>query len=63
MRRYQVVEHNWYAHCAKCGKVQRKMDMKKLYASVGTSCPVPKILCHLCQSCFCALLDELEVSM
>lgn len=23
----------------------------------------PTILCFLCQSCFCALLDEWEVSM
>ena len=55
------MSHNWYAHCAKCGRLQEKKVMQKLY--IGDRYHAPKILCHLCQLCFCALLDELEVSM
>lgn len=56
------MSHNWYAYCAKCGKVQEKKEMRRLYTTEHTY-GTPKILCFLCQSCFCALLDELEVSM
>lgn len=56
------IQHNWYAACAKCGRVREKKTMNRLYYSVeryGT----PKVLCFLCESCFCTLLDEWEISM
>lgn len=56
------MSHNWYAHCAKCDKLQEKKRMRRLLTTdhaYGT----PHILCFLCESCFCALMDELEVSM
>jgi len=54
--------HNWYATCAKCGVWQEKKEMEKLYYSEERYSP-PKVLCHLCKSCFLLLLDELEVSL
>ena len=55
------MEHNWLAICPRCGKLGKKREMKKLYVAVGIYNPTPKILCHICQSCFCALLDEWEI--
>lgn len=55
-------KNNRYALCAKCFIAQEKKEMRKILTAehyYGT----PRILCHLCQACFCALLDELEVSM
>lgn len=52
--------HNWYTHCAKCGTFHRKRDMRAIYTAVSSYTP-PKLLCHLCQSCYCTLLDEWEI--
>ena len=54
-----MVAHNWYASCAKCGE----RDMKRNMIALRIGNYNPKLLCWLCQSCFCALLDELEVCM
>lgn len=51
--------HNWYAECAKCGKWKLKREMQAI--KVGNY--NPKHLCWLCDGCFAAMLDELEVSM
>ncbi len=54
-------EHNWLAICPRCGRIDEKRNMKKIYTSVGVYCPTPKILCHLCYPCFAALCDEWEI--
>lgn len=56
------MEHNWYAHCAKCGTRQEKKKMQKLYTAEDRNSS-PRVLCHLCRHCFLRLLEELEVSM
>ena len=43
-------------------KFQRKQDMHGLFTPKNKYGP-PAILCHLCESCFLQLLDELEVSL
>lgn len=52
--------NNFYAHCAKCGRYERKREMRPLYSAVSSSMP-PHLLCFLCESCYCAMLDELEI--
>lgn len=52
----------YYGTCAKCGKEQMKKYMVSLYVKDGSYSQM-KILCHICQRCLPALLDELEVSM
>lgn len=48
--------------CAKCGVEGLKQNMVTLLIRESSGSPV-RTLCHLCKSCFPALLDELEVSM
>lgn len=53
--------HNWLATCPKCGRLGEKKNMRRLLTTdhpYGT----PKVLCFLCHSCFCRLLDEWEIS-
>lgn len=50
------------AICAKCGNEGMKRSMTALYVKTGVYDP-PRILCHICERCLPALLDELEVSM
>lgn len=58
----QQIHHHWLAECARCKRVGDKRDMQRLFIEKQRyACPT--ILCFLCQSCFCALLDEWEVSM
>lgn len=49
-----------YGHCARCGAYERKRRMRPLYTAMSSSLP-PKLLCYLCEGCFCALLDGLEI--
>lgn len=51
--------HNWYTHCAKCGRTGLKREMQAIYTSASSM--HPRLLCYLCQSCYCTLLDELEI--
>lgn len=53
--------HLWFERCAVCGEMLPKMRMRPLYTSLRSSNP-PRLLCYLCESCFCGLLDQLEVS-
>lgn len=55
-----MVDHMWYASCARCGIVQLKRDMRPLYTA-PTRYQSPRILCHLCEACFFRLLDEWEI--
>lgn len=55
------VQHNWYANCAKCGKVQLKREMQVLFTAESRYL-APRVLCHLCPSCYAAMLDELEIT-
>ena len=50
-----------YAHCAKCQEYSPKRFMRPIFTSASSSAP-PKILCYLCESCYCDLLDYLEIS-
>ena len=52
--------HSWYTTCAKCGTVHRKREMRPLYSAISSSMQ-PKLLCYLCERCYCDLLDELEI--
>ena len=56
------IQHSWYAHCAKCGRMQEKKRMQRLLY-VADRYGTPRILCFLCEPCFCTLLDEWEISM
>ena len=60
MERRTVSGHNWYSSCAKCGTIHRKREMRPLYVADSNSLP-PRLLCYLCQACYCILLDELEI--
>ena len=55
-------KNNRYALCAKCYRPQEKKEMRKILVTESPY-STPRVLCHLCLACFCALLDELEVSM
>ena len=48
--------------CAKCGREGLKGKMNSIYIKADKYSPM-RILCHICQRCIPALLDELEVSM
>lgn len=51
-------------NCALCGKINPKRAMNKLYyAPSNYSVVNPRIICHLCDSCFKMLLDDLEVDI
>lgn len=51
-----------FAHCVMCGEMGEKRRMKPLYTADSSSMP-PKLLCYLCESCFCKLLDYIAVGM
>lgn len=48
--------------CSICRELDEKRRMKPLYTADSSSMP-PKLLCYLCESCFCKLLDYIAVSM
>ena len=50
-----------YAHCAKCQEYSPKRFMRPIFTAASSSAP-PKILCYLCENCYCGLLDYLEIS-
>lgn len=50
----------YYTNCAKCQRYQSKRSMRPIYTACASSMP-PKILCYLCENCYCGLLDYLEV--
>lgn len=52
----------YYALCAKCGQEREKRFMAQIYIKGNGYAPM-RVLCHICQRCLPALLDELEVSM
>lgn len=52
----------YYAVCSKCGEEKEKKRMMALYVKRGSYAQV-RVLCHFCESCFVALLDELGVAM
>ena len=52
--------HNWLAACPECGRVGEKKEMRPLFTAETRYAP-PRILCYLCQSCFCRLLDKWEI--
>lgn len=49
-----------YSHCAKCNSYNAKRSMRPIYTAQYSSLP-PKILCYLCENCYCGLLDYLDV--
>lgn len=53
--------HLWYGECAACGRRHMKAHMRPLYTAQRSSNP-PRILCYLCRTCFCKLLDRLGMS-
>lgn len=53
------MSHNWYSHCAKCGAVHQKREMRAIYT--GRSSMPPHLLCYFCEPCYCIFLDELEI--
>lgn len=49
--------------CALCGEYHPMRDMTRLYLGQSHhSCPTPRKLCAVCDTCFPKLLDFLEVS-
>lgn len=56
------MSHNWYTRCPKCGRTGRKMEMRPIFTAQTRYAP-PKILCYLCEACFCDLLEEWEVAI
>lgn len=50
-----------YAHCAKCQEYSPKRFMRPIFTAASSSAP-PKILCYLCENCYCGLLDYLEIA-
>ena len=49
--------------CAVCGNDYPMRDMNKIYFGKShNSCPTPRKLCCVCDSCFPKLLDFLETS-
>lgn len=52
--------HNWYSPCAQCGRIGLKREMQAIHT--GRSSMPPKLLCYLCESCYCKWLEELEIN-
>lgn len=60
---YRAKKHDrYYALCAKCGQEREKRFMAQIYIKENGYSPM-RVLCHICQRCLPAQLDEWEVSM
>ena len=53
--------NNRYAPCVKCGTVEPKRRMRPLFSAPSSSLP-PRLLCYLCELCYCTFLDEYEIN-